>query len=126
MKSQAIRNTYTLEVYEQVNELVRFTLNALLVLKAYDTSQNEQQETEALERIRQLPEEFKALRKQFELVYSKTRKLTKPEDYILDQDHHSHLANQTISFDWQFFAEILFLEKIENEFSQPVNKKHYE
>ena len=115
MKSQAIRNTYTLDVYEQVNELVRFTSKALLVLKAYDTAQNEQQETEAIERIRQLPEEFKALRNQFELVYGKTRILTKPEGYILDQDHHSHLANQTISFDWQFFAEILFLKKIENE-----------
>nr|NQU93203.1 glycoside hydrolase family 20 [Bacteroidota bacterium] len=113
------RNTYTLEVYEQVNELVRFTPKALLALKAYDMAQNEQQETKAMERIKKLPEEFNLLRRQFELVYGKTRLLTKPEGYNLyipDQDHHSHLANQTISFDWQFFAEILFLEKIENEF----------
>ena len=116
MKSQAIRNTYTLEVYEQVNELVRFTSKALLALKAYDMAQNEQQETKAMERIKKLPEEFNLLRRQFELVYGKMRILTKPEGYILDQDHHSHLANQTISFDWQFFAEILFLEIIENEF----------
>ncbi|MCD6566077.1 MAG: family 20 glycosylhydrolase [Bacteroidales bacterium] len=119
MKSQAIRNTYTLEVYEQVNELVRFTPKALLALKAYDMSQNEEQEAEAAERIRQFPEEFMALRKQFELVYGKTRILTKAKGYNLyipDQDHHSHLANQTVSFDWQFFPEILFLEKIENEF----------
>ena len=115
MKSLAICNIYTLEVYEQVNELVRFTPKALLALKAYDAAQNEQQELDAIKRIRQLPEEFKALRKQFELIYGETRMLTKPEDYILDQDHHSHLANQTISFDWQFFAEILFLKKIENE-----------
>ncbi len=79
-------------------------------------AQNEQQETKAMERIKKLPEEFKVLRKQFELIYGITRILTKPEGYTLDQDHHSHLANQTISFDWQFFAEILFLEKIENEF----------
>ncbi len=115
MKSLAIRNIYTLEVYEQVNELVRFTPKALLALKDYDEAQNEHEESDAIKRIRQLPEEFKVLRKQFELIYGKTRMLTKPEDYILDQDHHSHLANQTISFDWQFFAEILFLEKIENE-----------
>ena len=56
---------------------------------------------------------IQALRKQLEKIYGETRILTKPEDYILDQDHHSHLANQTISFDWQFMAEILFLEKIE-------------
>jgi len=115
MKSQAVRNIYTLEVYEQVNELARFAPKALLALKAYDTAQNEQQEIDAIKQIKQLPEEFKELRKQFELIYSETRILTKPEDYILDQDHHVHLANQTISFDWQFFAEILFLKKIENE-----------
>ncbi len=119
MKSQAIRNTYTLDVYEQVNELVQFTAKGLLALNAYDMAQNKQEETKALERIRQLPNEFNLLRRQFELVYGKTRKLTKPEGYNLyipDQDHHSHLANQTVSFDWQFFAEILFLEKIVNEF----------
>lgn len=115
MKSQAVRNIYTLEVYEQVNELARFAPKALLALKAYDTAQNEQQEIDAIKQIKQFPEEFKALQKQFELIYSETRILTKPEDYILDQDHHVHLANQTISFDWQFFAEILFLKKIENE-----------
>ena len=113
MKTQAIRNIYTLEVYEQVNKLVRFSPKALLALKAYDEAINEQQESDAIKRIKQLPEEFKTIRKQFELIYSKTRNLTKPENYILDQDHHSHLANQTISFDWQFFAEILFLKKIE-------------
>ena len=48
------------------------------------------------------------------MVYGKTLILTKPEDYILDQDYHVHLANQAISFDWQFYAEILFLEKIKS------------
>ncbi len=62
-----------------------------------------------------LSDEFKVLRNEFELVYGKTRILTKPDNYILDQDHHSHLANQTKSFDWQFYAEILVLEKIGNE-----------
>ena len=36
------------------------------------------------------------------------------EDYILDQDHHNHPANQTINFDWQFLSEILFLKKTKN------------
>lgn len=116
MKLQAVRNIYTLEVYEQVNELARFAPKALLALKAYDMAQDAQQESDALKRIRQLPGEFDVLREKFERVYSETRILTKPENYILyilDQDHHFHLANQTISFDWQFNAELLFLEKIE-------------
>ena len=115
MKSQAIRNIYTLEVYEQVNELVRFAPKALLALKAFDEAQSQQQELDATRNLKQLSEEFDALRKQFELIYGKTRVLIKPDNYILDQDHHVHLANQTISFDWQFFAEILFLKKIEKE-----------
>lgn len=116
MKSQAIRNIYSLEVYEQVNKLAQFAPKALLAFETYDLAQNKEEEYAALMRIKQLPEEFIKLRKQFESVYGETRLLSKPENYILDQDHHVHLANQTISFDWQFFAEILFLKKMEIEF----------
>ncbi|MFC1565147.1 family 20 glycosylhydrolase [candidate division KSB1 bacterium] len=116
LKSKAVRNTYALEVYEQVNKLVLFSANMLLTLESYDKSENEQKELEALKKIEQLPEEFKRLRNEFEQVYSKTRILVKPDDYILDQDHHIHLANQTISFDWQFLAEILFLNKLESKY----------
>lgn len=112
MKSKAIRNIYALEVYNQGNELARFAPKALLALRAYDLAQNKQQETDAVKRIKELQKEFTGLRDQLEQVYGQTRILTKPEGYILDQDHHSHLANQAISFDWQFLAEILFLKKI--------------
>jgi hypothetical protein len=115
LKSQAIRNNYTLEVYEQVNKLVQFTNNILLALQVYDSVIDTPKEAGALSQIKQLPEEFKTLRKEFEAVYGKTRLLKKPANYILDQDHHSHLGNQTISFDWQFYAEMLFMEKIDKE-----------
>ncbi len=118
MKSKVIRNLYTLEVYEQVNELVLFTANALLTLRSYDLAQNKQEETESLNRIHKLPEEFRLVRKKIEIVYGKTRLLEKPQNYILDQDHHSHLANQSISFDWQFYPEMLLLEKIDRYFNQ--------
>lgn len=78
-------------------------------------AKNKEQAIETLRKVKQLPKEFEILRKEFETVYSKTRILTKPDNYILDQDHHVHLANQTISFDWQFYAELLFLEKIGRE-----------
>ena len=116
MKTLTVRNIYALEVYEQVNNLVRFTSRALLALEVYDKTQNEQQELDAMKKIGQLPEEFTTLRQQLEQVYGKTRILTKPDDYILDQDHHAHLANQTISFDWQFLAEIYFLKKTESQY----------
>lgn len=123
MKSQAIRNNFTMEVYEQVNEMVQFTAEALLILKKYDTANNKQEETEAYKQIIQLSDKFKVLRMDFETVYKKSRILVKPNDYILDQDHHSHLANQTISFDWQFYAEMLFLEKVKNTFGLKNNVK---
>lgn len=115
MKSNTNRNIYTIEVYEQVNNLVRFTTNALLVLKQYDNSEKGDMELQALKMVKNLSSKFDQMRIDFEKVYGKTRILSKPENYILDQDHHSHLANQTVNFDWQFYAELLFLEKIEKE-----------
>ena len=94
---------------------MRFAPKALLALNAFDVAQSLEEQNVALREVRKLPGEFTKLREQFEQVYGKTRILTKPKDYILDQDHHAHLANQSISFDWQFYAEMLFLEKIGKE-----------
>ncbi len=112
-KKHAVRNLYALDVYDQVNELVKFTYGALVALENYDSPAKGVTEEEALKKVKALPDEFKKVRAEFEEVYSKTRILNKPAYYILDQDHHSHSANQTISFDWQFIAEILFMDKLE-------------
>jgi hexosaminidase len=115
-KAEAIKNPYTLEMYEQVNNIVRFTPRALMALKAFDESSDSGTEKEALEEIHKLSEEFELKRKKLEEVYAKARILHKPDNYILDQDHHTHAANQSLNFDWQFYAEILFLEKINKSF----------
>jgi len=115
MKSEANRNQYRIEVYEQVNQLVRFSVQALLVLQLYDTAQDDVGASEALKKIQNLENEFKLVRKEVEQVYGQTRILTKPEDYILDQDHHLHLANQTLSMDWLFTAELFFFEKVDSQ-----------
>ena len=115
MKSQAKRNHYRLEVYEQVNQLVRFSAQTMFALQAYDIAQAGQEEQEALAIIKQLSQEFASLRAELEKVYGRTRVLTKPEGYMLDQDHHRHLANQTRSFDWLYTAELFFLDKVDNQ-----------
>jgi hypothetical protein len=115
MQAKADRNSYTLEVYEQVNHLASFAPRALLVLRAYDAAQNQEQVLEAIREINRLSAEFSSLRKELEDVYAKTRILEKPRDYILDQDHHVHLANQGTTFDWQFYAERVFLDKLQQE-----------
>jgi len=88
-------------------------MEALLALEAYDKALTGKQEREALERIARLPVEFEEIQKELEQVYSETRILDKPASYILDQDHHNHLANQGITLDWQFIAELLFLKKLD-------------
>jgi uncharacterized protein (UPF0335 family) len=85
------------------------------VLRAYDAAQNQEQVLEAIREINRLSAEFSSLRKELEDVYAKTRILEKPRDYILDQDHHVHLANQGTTFDWQFYAERVFLDKLQQE-----------
>jgi hypothetical protein len=110
-KEKTVRGSYTLEVYEQVHQMTRLAPKILLALKAYDHSETAEEETEAVKKIQKLQKEFGDLRSQLESVYGKTRILSKPRDYILDQDHHHHLANQSIDFDWQFYAEQLFFEK---------------
>ena len=107
------KNKFTLEVYQQVNELVKFSSNIIVELEKLDLSE----ETE-LNEILTFKNKFKTLRKKFEEVYSKTRILEKPNSYILDQDHHNHPANQSKNFDWQFFSEIYLLEKIEKKFKK--------
>lgn len=120
MKSLAKRNTYNLEIYEQVNNLVKFSNQTMLQLNNYDLAAEGQGRKKALEELSNLKGQFNALRKKFEATYGKTRILTKPNDYILDQDHHVHLANQSLSFDWQFYAELLFLQKLEKNIIEEV------
>lgn len=113
MKTLANRNMHNLEVYEQVNNLVRYSSNALLTLRDYDQAKNKEDEKVSLIELSKLSDQFKSLRTELEQVYGKTRVLTKPNDYKLDEDGHSHLANQSTSFDWQLYSEILFLQKLE-------------
>ncbi|MFN3999190.1 family 20 glycosylhydrolase [Algoriphagus sp.] len=111
-KKRAVRNTYTLEVYEQVAQAVQFSNRAIITLAELDEPSGEKR-SQAKAKLVGMDAEWKAIQNQLESVYGKTRQLNKPADYILDQDHHHHLANQALKFaDWQFYVEGLFLEKV--------------
>jgi hypothetical protein len=115
-KAVANRNSYRLEVYAQNTNLVNFTARALLALKAYDTAEDTNEKEKALERVKALPGEFAKVRAELEEVYGEIRILDKAEGYILDQDHHTHIANQTLNMDWLFMPEILLMRKIEGQY----------
>lgn len=119
MKNLALRNAYRLEVYTQVNELISYSAHVLLALHAYDLAEDGVEVEKAFKDIVKLQGKFEILREELERVYAETRILNKPENYILDQDHHHHLANQSLSFDWLFTAELLFLEKTSQEIIKP-------
>ena len=115
------KNKFTLEVYKQVNELVKFSSNIIISLEKLDLSKEiDYPKKTELNEIRNIEGKFNSLRKKFEEVYSKTRILEKPNSYILDQDHHNHPANQSKNFDWQFFSEIYLLEKIEKFYKKDL------
>jgi len=115
MQKLANRNSYALEVYQKVNELVGFTPKILLALKRFDNASNDEERLTEKAKITKLRFDFYNLKDNMEKTYSKTRIIHKPQDYILDQDHHHHLANQLHSFDWQFYAELLMFDKIKNQ-----------
>ena len=103
------KNLYLLQIYSQVNELTKFSSNVILKLEKVDLEGD-------LKHIINLESEFNITREKFEEIYSKTRILNKPKDYILDQDHHHHPANQTKNFDWQFLSEIMLINKIKETY----------
>lgn len=111
-KKAAKRNTYNLEAYEQVAKVVQFSNQALITLAKLDHPSGEERNIAKAE-LEGMEAKWNSIESDLEKVYGKTRSLNKPEDYILDQDHHVHLANQAKKFsDWQFYVEDLFLEKL--------------
>ena len=107
---------YNLLIYGQVSNLVDYNFRLMEKLNNFDKAKTIDEETDHLESLYKIKNEFGLIRKEFERVYSQTRILDKPENYILDQDHHRHPANQTTNFDWQFTSEIMLLKKIEKHF----------
>ena len=97
---------YTLEIYEQVAKLAHFSYKFMIEISNYAEGSS------SIEALLNNEKEFEFLRNEFEKVYSKTRVINKSENYILDQDHHRHTANQSINMDWQFIGELKLFEKL--------------
>ena len=86
--------------------LTKFSYETFVLISELDNDLNN------LSLLQEKETEFLSIRNNFEKVYAKSRNINKPENYILDQDHHNHTANQTLNMDWQFIAEIKLFEKI--------------
>jgi len=106
LKSLPIENMYTLEIYEQVAKLAHFSYKLMFEMSDYAKG------LLSIEELLNNEKEFQIIRNEFEKVYSKTRVINKSNNYILDQDHHRHTANQSINMDWQFIGELKLFEKL--------------
>lgn len=108
----ALRNRYTLKVYEQTNNLQNYPVRLILALNEYDTAKDEAGRKAALVKIREVCDYFKVMRENLESVYSETRFMQQPEGFIADMNHHNHLSSKTDNSDWLYLYEIPIVKAV--------------
>lgn len=113
-ESHAIRNRYTLNIYEQTGRLLNYPVQLLIALENYDKAKGKEERTECLRQIEKVCSYFKEMRAQLESVYSRTRFMSNPAGYIADQNQHHHLSALTNNSDWMYLYELPMIEKIES------------
>lgn len=113
-KKNALRNRYTLEVYEQTNELFHFPGKLIKSLYNFDQAENENMQKEAMKEINETMKYFELTKTNYINVLGKTRFMELPEGYIIDQNHHKHLSALTQNSDWIFLFEIPMIKKIKD------------
>ncbi len=95
----------------QINELQIYPAKVLLLLEKYDKASSTNNES-AKKELKKFVTGFADVRKNFENVFSQTRILSNPDNYVVDQNHHEHLANGTNNNDWMYFYELAMNKKI--------------
>lgn len=111
-KAEALRNRYTLQVYEQTNNLQNYPVRLILALNAYDTAKDEAARKIALSEVAEVCDYFDAMRANLESVYSETRFMQQPEGFVSDLNHHNHLSSKTYNSDWWYYYEIPMVRKV--------------
>lgn len=111
-EAEALRNRYTLQVYEQTNNLQNYPVRLLLALHAYDTATGETARKAAWAEVAEVCDYLDVMRARLEAVYSETRFMQQPEGFIADLNHHNHLSAKTNNSDWLYFYEIPMVRKV--------------
>jgi hexosaminidase len=112
----ARQNEYSLQLMNQINELQIYPARLLVLLEKYDNASGSDKAA-AKNEIGKFADNFKAIRNNYEQVFSKTRIIENPEGYILDQNQHHHLANGTNNSDWMYVYELAMNSRI-NDWSK--------
>lgn len=113
-ETEALRNRYTLQVYEQINNLQNYPVRLILALHAFDTAKDEPARRKALAEISAVCDYFEVMRTNLESVCSETRFMRQPDGFIPDMNHHNHLASKTNDSDWLYYYEIPMIQKVQD------------
>lgn len=111
-EQNALRNRYTLAVYEQLNHLQNYPTRLILALNAYDLAKDEASRRQAQAKVAEVCDYFAVMRANLESVYSVTRFMQQPEGFIEDMNHHNHLASKTSNSDWMYLYEIPMVNEV--------------
>lgn len=109
-KRNALRNRYTLRVYEQTARLFIYPARLIDAFNRYDTAEPDARQA-ASDSLYAVCRGFTGLRRELERVYSETRFMEQPEGYLADLNHHNHLAAKTNNSDWWYLYELPMVEK---------------
>lgn len=107
----ARRNHFTVDLFQQINELQIYPTTLLLLLADYDQAAAADK-AEKKRKVADYIAAFAAIRANYERVFSKTRFLSNPDGYILDQNNDHMLANGTNTSDWMHVYELAFNDKV--------------
>ena len=106
-RDNALRHRYTLDVYGQCNDLFNYPAKILLALENADMGK-----AGAMENLKKVCDDFDAMRREYENIYSETRFMVQPNGYIFDMNHHHHLSARTPDSSWIFLYEIPFVQSV--------------
>lgn len=112
-KKNALRNRYTLRVYEQTNNLIAYPAKLILALHSYDMACDDAARKIAADELLAVSRSFYSMRAVLEAVYSETRFMSQPEEFLPDMNHHNHLAAKTAGSDWLFLYELPMVKSVE-------------
>jgi hexosaminidase len=112
----AVRNQYHLELMNEINELQIYPAKLILLFEKFDRAPTLGKIPSVIA-IREYVENFKTIRANYERVFSQTRILNAPDDYLLDSNKiHPHMANAKTS-DWMYRFELAMNEKLNQWFT---------
>ena len=116
LSKKALRNRYQLEILTVTNDFQITSAQLLTALKDYDSPRAEVRE-KGVKKVLKLISDFEQVWNRLESVYSKTRFIAYPENYV--KDRYFHLASKREDLGWLRIIE----DKIHKELQQRLESE---